>query len=166
MRLHNAMLAIFLLAVVACEKDADPVRPSDQGVVVVPGPARTPIPLERILEALADPRQTDGTLLIGLKEAQALRGVSLDGIELPVAARVAAAEAIAGSFPEIELVDGIKTSRTFIRVCGHAGNPLDITLLARLRAHPNVDYLAPNFTNGVTNKLGTMLPNPKVSAGS
>jgi hypothetical protein len=50
---------------------------------------------------------TDGTLLIGLKEVTASRGIDAAGVALPVQARFTAEAAIRGAFPEIEAVNGL-----------------------------------------------------------
>lgn len=119
--------------------------------------------LQAILKALATPGMTDGTILVGLKEEAAQRGVSPSGVELPLQARYAAAAAISTAFPELETVDGVARAiqgvrggftvtdtiyRTFLRMRGLKGAPLTLALLGRLRQHANVDYIAPNYVNG------------------
>lgn len=124
---------------------------------------QTPRPhlsLDVLLEAVTDRQQSDGTVLVGLKEASAVRGVSTDGVELPVVARHAAESALRTSFPTLYVVRGVSREvvsrgpfgvrvdtlkRTYITVRA----PIDVGFLRALRSHPNVDYVVPNYWNGV-----------------
>lgn len=127
--------------------------------------SRPGLPLNVIAQALATPGVTDGTLLVGLKESTASRGVDGAGVALPVQARFVAEAAVRSAFPEIEVVDGITRVipgqrgafavvdtlyRTFLRVRGTNKSLFSIALLDRLQQHANVDYIAPNYTNGGT----------------
>lgn len=112
-----------------------------------------------LLEALADRSRTDGTLIIGLKESGATRGVAVDGTELPIAVRLAAERALRLEFPQLRVRRGVLRTiqaqnalgtrtdtiwRTSITIDG----PFDSATLVSLEHHPLVDYLAPNFING------------------
>lgn len=153
-------------ALAACEHVTPPATaPQEQQSISLPvsGSGRPNMDLQAILQALATPGMTDGTILVGLKEETAQRGVSPTGVELPLQARYAAASAIRAVFPELESVDGIARAiqgqrgglavtdtiyRTFLRMRGLNGTPLTLALLTRLRQHPNVDYIAPNYVHG------------------
>lgn len=126
---------------------------------------RPQMPLESILAAMGDVSKTDGTLLVGIKEAGATRGVSVNGIELPLAARRAAERAIRQVFPSIEFVQGISSAVNFRSAQGvkldtlhrtyiNVRVPRNLAVLQALRNHPNVDYINPNFTNGVVRGVG------------
>jgi len=101
------------------------------------------MPLDSVLAALRAPRRSSGELIIGLKEAGAVRGVGVHGEMLPVAARDSAVTVIRAAFPQLTIV---RISRTALVVRG----PLSRRVLQRLRALAVVDYLEPNWTNGVT----------------
>ena len=115
--------------------------------------------IESTLSALQNPRLTDGTLLIGLKEAGALSGREGDGRRISIQKRLAAEAAIRQAFPSLEIIDGVvrtypaETStrgvpltihRPFLRVRA----PLNGNALLELTSHPNVQYIEPNYTNG------------------
>jgi len=117
---------------------------------------------KEVVAALQDPLVSDGTVLIGVKEASAVRGVGLDGRQLPVIARESAQRAIVGAFPELEVVAGvtrvlpfhstslgITVSDTSHTTWINARIPYRDEVIDRLLQHPNVDYVVPNFHNGV-----------------
>lgn len=113
MSITVALITVFPVA--ACERPEVPI-PTEPGasmvgrggVAITETVPRAHMPLERILEALQDTRQTDGTLLVGVKEPGAIRGVSTTGTELPFEARFAAEEAIRRDFPGLEVIRGIR----------------------------------------------------------
>jgi subtilisin family serine protease len=154
------------LTLAGCERVGPPATaPQQQQSAAIPlsSGGRPGMSLQSILDALATPGATDGTILVGLKEETAQRGVSATGVELPLQARFAAAAALGGAFPELEMVNGVARAvqgqrggltftdtiyRTFLRMRGSKGAPLNLLLLGRLRQHANVDYIAPNYVNG------------------
>jgi hypothetical protein len=64
-------------------------------------------PIAEILEVLADRQRSDGSLIVGLKEPGAQRGVSLRGRQLPVAARLAAEQRLRSDFPSEVVASGV-----------------------------------------------------------
>lgn len=172
-----------LVSVTNCDRP-DPSVPTAPYASVADAPAlfitdstpREHMPLEAVVAALQDAQQTAGTLLVGLKEPLAVRGVSTTGEELPLPARFAAYEAIRRAIPDLEIVRGIERVvmgvnplgsvfadtiyRTFLVV-----RPLIATnVLQALRDSPFVDYIAPNYTNGIV--LGVSNKSTTISAAS
>jgi hypothetical protein len=76
-------------------------------------------------------------LLVGLKEAGAVRGVSTRGMPLPLAARDTAVAVIRAAFPDLVAE---RVGRTYVVLRMRP----ECELLQRLRALPVVDYLEPN----------------------
>ncbi len=134
------------------------------------------MPLEEILAALQDPQQSDGTLLVGVKEPGAARGVSTTGEELPLAARFAAEEAIRRTFANLEVIRGIERPVAGVGPLGSASTDtiyrtflvvrpsLNEATLQALRASAYVDYIAPNYTNGIL--LGASSEHTIIAAAS
>ncbi len=134
------------------------------GPYVTDGTPRVHMTVAKIMSALAgEGRRTDGNLIIGLKESAATRGVGTDGRELPVTARLAAETELRRAFPNLAITKGVQFVR---QLAGAQGNPLrtdtiyrtavlvhaasySSSLIAALRAHPNVDYVAPNYVDGM-----------------
>lgn len=100
------------------------------------------MPIDSILAALVDRRRTSGELIVGVKEPGASRGVSTRGVQLPLAARDAAVDVIRQNFPDLAITT---IGRTFVVV----RPPVSRELLVRLHELCVVDYLAPNWSNGV-----------------
>lgn len=130
-------------------------------------PARPQIPLDTVLTALRNPARSDASLIIGLKEADAVRGVSVSGIALPNSSRSAAQASILRDVPAATLVEGF--ARQFDRTVGGltvhdtvyttsivVRIPMTRDVLQQLRAHPNIDYLQPNWIG----ELSTAIVSP------
>jgi subtilisin family serine protease len=163
--LHGALPLLgptALLAMAGCDDPAAlplEVVPPAQSVIIQDRAERVHLSIPDLLAALGNRSRTDGTLIIGLKEPSAVRGVSVDGKELPTEARVAAENALRVAFPSLRVQRGVLRTvqvqtalgtrtdtiwRTSITVQG----PFDAGTLSALRASPVVDYLAPNFVDG------------------
>lgn len=154
-------LAVGLIQCDGSREEPTAPEPNFQAEPVVTD--RTPrlqLDLDDILSALADPARSDGTLLIALKEPVATRGVGKDGVVLPVQARYAAESAIRQAFPDLTVQRGVRRiiesrtptgiqvdtlHRTYIAVQA----PRQRELLQALRNDPHVDFIQPNYTNGV-----------------
>lgn len=114
-----------------------------------------------LIAALRTPGLTNGTVLVGLKEGLAVRGVGRNGIQLPVYARLAAVAAVRRDFPELQVVRDVARVGRFHTNFGAVQYdtsfvtwvtvraPLDEEVLTSLKRHPNVDYVVPNYSNGV-----------------
>jgi subtilisin len=157
------------MVAVACEREQEPTVPEQplsravaaQDQPVVRDPLPRPVrPLDEIIADLRDPRRSDGTLLVGVKERLAVRGVGRNGVRLPRQDARKAQEAILGDFPDLELVAGVTgivrlreptrtrldtVHRTWINVRA----PADPDLLAALRDHPHVDYVEASRIDGI-----------------
>jgi hypothetical protein len=166
----SIVILALTLSVAACDEpstvpSASPSTiervPASPSVFVTDATPRTHMTIEAILAALKDPKQTQGTLIVGVKEAGAIRGVSSRGMAAPVTSRRAAESAIRHAIPTLPILTGV--SRV---VRNHGGGenvvtdtvnvtfltvrpPQNAAFLEALRRHPNVDYIEPNYTNGV-----------------
>jgi len=109
-------------------------------------------PISEILQVLADPHGSDGSLIVGLKEPGARRGVSLLGVQLPVAARLAAEKALRADFPRESFESGVTRLTpyhdqfgvridTLIRPYVVLKGPFNQQRLAALLASPLVSYI-------------------------
>lgn len=133
-------------------------------------PPRIRIPIDTVLRALGDPKRSDGLLIVGLKEANAVRGVSISGIALAEPDRAQAQEQILSDQRQAELirgwlrpferavagkilVDTVRTTSILLRV------PLTRESLNALQQHPNVDYLEPNWIGETMSATTTGLVN-------
>lgn len=164
--------ALFAVAVAGCDQVPDAVLPSpDEGTgrfSIVDRTPRPQVPVEVILAAIGNPDETDGTVLVGLKEPGAARGVSVSGLPSPRGARQAAEAALRRGFPDFEIVRGIDVEvpartplgtasttleRTFITV----RPPANVARLRALRESAYVDYIVPNYHNGVARSVASSM---------
>lgn len=175
-RSRARVLAVGLLAAdiavvaVACDFEEHPTVPEHGSVSGAIGEGNVPVvgdPVPRpvrsrdeILADLSDPLRTDGTLLIGLKERRAVRGVGRDGVRLPRHVAQQAQEVVLRDFPNLELIAGVTgvvrlreptrtrldtVHRTWINVRA----PANRTLIAAMQNHPHVDYVQPNYIDAI-----------------
>jgi hypothetical protein len=95
---------------------------------------------------VADLARADGVVIVAVKEACAHRGMSSDGSQIiPLEAALAAQGMIEVSFPDLEVLRSVeRPSNTFTAVI-----PASESFVANLQKHPNVDYLVPNYRDGV-----------------
>lgn len=164
---HLAFAAGLGLALGGCG-DETPLPTGEQAIsvslagapVVADLTPRAQRPLAVILAGLVDSTESDGTLIVGLKEPAAVRGVSVTGVQLPIAARYAAQAAIVRAFPQTRLVAGVEHPFTYTQARGLSRDvvtdtlhrtyirlvvPHDTVFLAALRANPYVDFIEPNY---------------------
>jgi len=109
---------------------------------------------------LRDSSRTDGTLLVGLKEPLAARGVSVEGVSLPVLSRFQAEQALRQDIPALDVVRGVEGIFVSKGPAGERTDTIYRTWIAvrpdsvsdqfveRLLAHPNVDYVEANTVVG------------------
>lgn len=113
-----------------------------------------------VVRDLTDRSKTSGTLLIGLKEPNAVRGVGVDGRRLPRSKYLAAESAVRRDFPEMAISIGTIREfdsygpggfvrdtvwRTYITARPEASEEF----IRKLYDHPNVDFVSPNYSSGV-----------------
>lgn len=150
------------------EELTDPDFNFQTGPVVKDQTPRERLQIDDILSALADSTQSDGTLLVGLKEPEAVRGVSTDGVVLPVQARFAAEDSLRRAFPGLTVERGVRRIIQSVTPTGTRVDTLNRTyiavratwergLLEALRNNPNVDYIQPNYSNGVAFGSGSAI---------
>lgn len=165
-----------LAGVAACSDTA--VSPTENPALSVSAASadETPryrMPVARILHAINDPALTDGSVIIAMKEPLAARGTFSDGRSLPVAARFAAEAAIRSAFPGLRIEEGMVRPITYRTTSGWKADTIYRTfIVARvassatlhaLLANPYVDFLEPNWTNGVTRGSSTAVSVSTVS---
>lgn len=120
--------------------------------------------LHKIWEAVRDPEETNGTVLVGLKEPTAVRGVALDGRELPLEAKFAAEGAIRRNVPASAIVRGVAREINGVDATGRVivdtmfrtyvtYKPDTRASIELLRSLPWVDYVVPNYRAGTLGLL-------------
>lgn len=159
-----SMLISVALLFMHCDRSqnelTDPHLNIQAAPVVKDQTPRARLGINDILSALGDSTQSDGTLLVALKEPGARRGVGTDGVVLPVEARFAAENALQQEFPGLTVERGVRRIIQSVTPTGTRVDTLHRTyiavratwqsrLLEALRNNPNVDYIQPNYSNGV-----------------
>ncbi|MDZ7781041.1 MAG: S8 family serine peptidase [Gemmatimonadota bacterium] len=157
------VVGLMILTLTAACDLGQPLEPVDDhagsGPTVVEQTPRSQMALDRIVSDTRDSTVSSGLMFVNLKEQEAVRGVSTDGLKLPVEARLDAGSEVRAAFPGLEVVkpvagpittylDGQEQVDTIYRTYLTVTAPRDTVFLRQLLDHPNVSYLEPNYTVG------------------